>query len=269
MPLSLLAWNIHQQGGQRPIPSFVKKEVVGADLAVLIEFCTKSEGRHMFISDMTHERYRCAVSENTGGNDILIAAKTCFPILDCSWVPCRGVDSIPENLRVDLDCGGRVLSVVGIRIKSLDRLQSCDEKNQLRQRQFRWALDWIKDIQNPVLITGDFNNNRRGSENPDWSLDILRELLENRGFQLYTPKGGSIFEEHSKCEFPYDHFAAKGTKVSRISYDRDFTRHDPRTYIWGRDFRKPRSTGEDYQTLPSVAPPFPDHAILKGTLQFS
>lgn len=50
MTLSLLTWNVHQQGGQRPIPSFVKREVISDDLAVLTEFCTESEGRHTFIS---------------------------------------------------------------------------------------------------------------------------------------------------------------------------------------------------------------------------
>lgn len=170
--MKLLTWNIHQQGGAGGgrIPPFVKDEIIGADIAALTECCTNSagEGRQAFISDMTREGFCCAASENVGGNDILIAVKSGYPILDCSWAPCWGVDSIPENLRVDLDCGGTVLTVAAIRIKSLDGIKSPAEKNRLRRQEFCWALDWLKDIKNPVLLTGDWNNNRRGSENQDY-----------------------------------------------------------------------------------------------------
>lgn len=265
MEIAVLEWNINQRGGKGAghIPEFVEEEIAGADIAVLTEFCTRCEGRDAFISHMTSKGYRCAVSGNTGGNDILIAAKACFPILNwpCPWEPCYGVDKIPENLRVDLDCGGQVLSVVGLRIKA-------QVTNGLRQEEFRWALNRIKDIPNPILLTGDFNNNRRGSENLDWSTDILRKLLENQGFYLYTPEGGSIYEEYPQdSEFPYDHFAVKGAEVSDFFYDRDFTRYVPEKYIWGRDFREPCFPGVNYMKLASVKPPFPDHAILKGTLK--
>lgn len=40
----------YEKTDQRPIPSFVKREVISDNLAVLTEFCTESEGRHTFIS---------------------------------------------------------------------------------------------------------------------------------------------------------------------------------------------------------------------------
>lgn len=270
MKTTVLEWNINQQGGNGAgrIPEFVREEIVGTDIVVLTEFCTKSEGRDAFIEDMTREGYRCAASENVNGNDIIIFAKDCFSILDCFWTPCYGVDSIPENLRVDLECDGKLLSIVGLRIKSLDPIKSLEKKNRLRQQEFHWAMDWIKDIKGPVLLTGDFNNNHRESEYPVWNLVILRKMLENQGFVLHTPEGSSMFEEHPDYEFPYDHFAAKGVEVSDLSYDRDFTRHDPSVYVWGRDFREPPCPGVNYLNLASVESPFPDHAILKGTLRF-
>lgn len=269
MNLSIMEWNLHQQGGKGRVPPFVSEEIRSSDIVCLTEFCTEGQGRRAFIADLEQRGYTCAASDNAKGNDVLIAAKSCFPILNCRWEPCRGEDAQPENLRVDLDCGGRTLSVVGIRIKSLDGVKALRERNRLRKRQLLWALSWIKDIEHPVLLTGDFNNNRRGSDNPDWSMDVMEKLLKDQGFRLYTPEGSSMFEEHSDyAEFPYDHFAARGAKVSRLLYDRDFTGRDPLAYFLGRDFRQPWYPGADARELASVAPPFPDHAILKGTLEF-
>lgn len=271
MSLSIMEWNVHQQGGSGKgrVPPFVSEELGGFDVACLTEFCTEGPGRREFIEDLERRGYACAVSGNAGGNDVLIAVRSRFPILGCSWEPCRGVDTLPENLRVDLDRGGGTLSVVGIRIKSLDGVKTLRERNRLRRRQLLWALDWIKDVEHPVLLTGDFNSNRRGSDNPDWSMDVMGELLKDHGFRLYTPEGSSVFEERSDyAEFPYEHFAARGAEVTGLLYDRDFTGRDPAAYFMGRDFRQPWYPGADARELASVAPPFPDHAILKGTLEF-
>lgn len=268
--ISILEWNINQRGrGEGIIPSWVKDEIGSSDIVILTEFCTKCRGRDDFIMDLEQLGYHCAVSENSKGNDILIAVKSKFCILGYSWEPCYGEDTIPENLRVDIDCDGRTLTVVGIRIKSLDGIKAHDERYRRRKRELRWVLNWIKDPKGSVLISGDFNNNRRGSPNTDWSLAVMEEMLKEQSFCLYTPEGSSIYEEKPQnAEFPYDHFAAKGVKITPFSYvyDRDFTRRDPLGYFLGRDFRKPWYPGA--QDLPSVSPPLPDHAILKGTLSF-
>lgn len=268
--LSILEWNIHGQGGAGGgnIPTWVKDEVNGQDIVVLTEFCGVSEGRNRFIADLEELGYHCVASENPAGNDILIAVKSCFPILDSSWVSCYGVNSLPENIRADIDCGGSVLTIAGLRIKALNRVHS-NRKNRMRQEEFLWALNRIKGIKNPTLIAGDFNNNRRGSPNPDWSLSLMEERLDKAGFALYTPEGSSVFEEKPRfSEFPYDHFAAKGATMTLYSYERNFTSRDPSAYFLGRDFREPWYPGANEGDLAKVAPPFPDHAILKGTLFF-
>lgn len=255
--LSVMELNIHQQGGagKGVIPPWVKEETSGFGIAVLTEVCTKCSCRSEFIGELEQLGYGCAASENRGGNDILIAVKSCFPICRSSWVPCYGNDSVPENLRVDIDCGGRLLTVLGVRIKDLHG------NAQKRSDEFRLLLDWVKDTENPVLITGDFNNNRRGTSCEAWNLNVMEEMLSSKGFKLYTPEGGSIYQEGSP--FPYDHFIAKGVEIDLQPYDRDFTRRDRAVYRWGRDFCSGYGAEKE-----SVEPGFPDHAILKGTLRF-
>lgn len=236
--VSVLEWNINQRGGRGKgdIPPWIADEINGFDVAVLTEFCTKCEGRSAFIAKLEQSGYRCAISENSRGNDILIAVKSSFSISKIVWEPCYGEDMIPENLRVDIECGDRTLTIMGIRIKSLDGKKSLDAINRLRQKEFLWTLNRLNDIKNPVLITGDFNNNKRGSPYTIWSMSIMESMLSAQGFDLYTPVGSSMYDEISI--FPYDHFAAKGATVSALSYNRDFTKRDPVAYFLGRDFRE-------------------------------
>lgn len=271
--MSIFEWNIHQQGGvgKGIIPPWVKDEVSGFDIAVLTEFCGICEGRSKFIASLEGVGYHCVASQNPKGykgvrNDILIAVKSNFSIQQCSWVPCYGVDhsdSIPENLRVDIDCNGSILSVVGVRIRARDNYK-------MRKQQFQWVLNQIVDIKHPILIAGDFNHGKRESGNPDWSISIMEGMLKNTGFALYTPEGSSIYcvKNYNGYEFPDDHFIAKGSEINLEPYNRDFTAHDPVAYRWGRDFQEPWYPGANLEELAKVDPSFPDHAILKGTLSF-
>ena len=59
-----------------------------------------------------------------------------------------------------------------------------------------------------------------------------------------------------------------GAKISRLLYDRGFIGRDPLAYFLDRDFRQLWYPGANARELAAVAPPFPDHAILKGTLEF-
>lgn len=271
--VTVLEWNVHQQGGagKGVIPPWVKKEISGFDIVVLTEFCGICEGRNEFIASLEELGYHCVASENPKGykgyqNDILIAVKSSFSIQKCSWVPCYGVnnpDAIPENLRVDIDCGGTILTVLGVRIKTLVNFK-------MRKQQFQWVLDQIVDIKHPILIAGDFNHGKRGSCNTDWSMSIMEDMLKSKGFTLYTPEGSSIYcvKNYNGNEFPDDHFITKGAEVSVDNYDRNFTERDPSAYFLGKDFQEQWYPGANDNKLAKVAPSFPDHAILKGTLRF-
>lgn len=263
--ISVLEWNIHQQGGSGGgnIPSWVKDEINGYDIVVFTEFCTRCDRRATFISEIEQLGYHCVASDNTDGNDIFIAVKSCFSVMDYAWVSCYGVNAIPENLRVDIDCDGQPLTVMGIRIKTNNNFK-------VRRQQFQWALEQVGKMKQPVLITGDFNNGRRRSNNKDWNISIMRDMLEAKEFTLYTPEGSSIYgvENYNGYEFPDDHFATKKAMITLYHYDREFTSHDPLTYFLGQDFQEPWYPGANEKDLAKVAPPFPDHAILKGTLHF-
>ena len=73
--ISVLEWNINQRGGKGRgnIPPWVKDEINGYDIVILTEFCTGCDGRAAFISELEQRGYHCAVSDNSNGNDILIA----------------------------------------------------------------------------------------------------------------------------------------------------------------------------------------------------
>lgn len=259
--ISILEWNINQRGGKGRgnIPHWVKDEINGYDIVVLTEFCTGCDRRATFISELEQLGYHCAVSDNSNGNDILIAVKSKFSIQHCSWEPCYGVnnpDSIPENLQVDIDCDGSMLTVVGVRLKVLDKVPN---NYKIRKQEFEWVLDQVRDIKHPILMAGDFNHGRRRSPNQDWSMSIMKVKLDSEAFTLYTPEGSSIYgvENYNGNEFPDDHFAARGAEIILKPYDRSFTSRDPLAYFLGDD-----------KDLAKVDSPFPDHAILKGTLRF-
>lgn len=280
-PISILEWNINQRGGNGggDIPPGVKDEINGFDIAVLTEFCGICEGRNKFIASLEELGYHCVASENPKGrgprgprNDILIAVKKSrLSIRQHSWVPCydsiKELNTIPENLQVDIDCDGSILTVVGVRIKVLDKVP---DNYKIRKQEFKWVLDQVRDIKHPILMAGDFNHGRRGSPNQDWSMSIMEGMLKGKGFTLYTPEGSSIYciENYNGNEFPDDHFAAKGAEVLLKPYDRGFTSLDPLAYFLGQDFKEKWYPGAREEDLAKVDSPSPDHAILKGTLRF-
>ena len=263
--MTILEWNIHGSGGygRDPVPRWIPEETAGAQIIVLTEFCgsRRPDGK-LLIRDLEERGYHCAASENSGGNDVLIAS--CYPIIKSSWEPCCGKDALPENLRAELNCGGSILTVFGVRIKSLDR----DPRKYLqRKTAFRWVLDQLRDEKHPVVIAGDFNNNRRATVEETWSLKAMDRMLRDSGYIRSTPAGSSIYEESRgnapDYEFAYDHFISKDVSISQQEYDRDFTERHPRHYPYGRNFCPPWRPGADRN---GVAAPYPDHAILRGVV---
>lgn len=265
--LNIISWNVNHRGnrGRGQIPLWIQDEICGADIIVLTEFPCQCLERDAFLGSLADHGYRFAVSENPAGNDVLVAVKSSYPILRCSWVPCYGVDGIPENLRVDIRCEETILTIFGVRIKALggDR-----QKSQKRRAELQWVLKQVEDVDHPIVITGDFNSNRRETVDKIWSMDAMKSML--KGYTLYTPEGSSVFEETPwkapSHEFPYDHFAVKNAGIANPTYDRDFTERHPQIYTLHRDFREPWYPGAQEKGLRAIDAPYPDHAILKGTL---
>lgn len=156
---------------------------------------------------------------------------------------------------MDIHCNGTILSVIGIRIKSLNY--------DSRKNEFTQFLEWLRDIKNPIVITGDFNNLRTETCHKDWSLAIMDSMMKPFGFVRSTPDGSSIYcVQNKNVPFAYDHFITKGIqKIYTAPYDRDFTAHDQRIYRVGKNFK-----WEENHKERSVPAGYPDHAILKGCL---
>ena len=176
--LSILEWNMNQRGGygHGRIPTWVLDEILGYDIIVLTEFCQFDRSMD-FMGDLDDRGYQCSVSQHIIGNNVFIAVKNDFPIRKSIWTPCYGAGVqfphlIPENLRVDIDCNGTILSVVGVRIKSLE------EDYAFREKEFTWLLEWLGDIKNPVVIAGDFNNFRTRTPCKDWSLAVMDSRMK-------------------------------------------------------------------------------------------
>lgn len=256
--LTIMEWNIHQQGlycKDTPLPIWIIDEFAGSDIVVLTEYCHRNNRSEEFVQAIREKGYHCVFSKNTGGNDILIAVKDCYPVVEHTFEACYGIDHIPENLRVDIMVGEGIISVVGVRIKTVGYTE--------RKTELEWLMKQIKDIANPIVITGDFNNNQRKTIEKRWNLDVLDKCLLP-GFARITPDGSSIFEEKSRSEFPEDHFLAKGMTLEALPYDREFCTRHKTIYQWGKDFQLYK--GKD--DVEHIRVGYPNHAILKGSIEF-
>lgn len=270
--LLAMAWNLHAQGGygRHSTPDWVVTEIVryGADVAILTEFSPAAQEKDRIARLLEEYGYDCAVSGNQQGNEVMIAVKRDHPIVYVAWVPCYGKDRIPENLRVDILVNGKELvTILGVRIKEVksDNHEALRRANRVdvAQAQARLAeaqalVNWTGDLEQPVLIGGDFNTFRDGTCVVDWNGEVLQKLIVKAGFEMVCPEqGSSMGFEHSDYDYRYDRFLVR--KLSRITepcYDRNFVAHAPHVYRCGRDFK-------------DILPGFPDHAILKVELRLN
>lgn len=262
--IHILEWNINQRGGNSSdIPMWIVDEFEESHIVVLTEFCRKGNWQE-FINETEKKGYNFVFSENSIGNDILIAVKkSCSIIGDPIFVLCGGRDDIPENLRVDIRIGDNMVSVLGVRIKDLGRVPNRYTKKKI---EMQWLMEWIKDITNPIVIAGDFKNNRRGTIEKRWNLDVLDKCLLP-GFARKTPAGSSIYEEKAMVEFPEDHFLIRGVRMGAFSYCREFCERHKSIYPWGKDFQLYMGKDISGNVLrDSIPAGYPDHAILKGEI---
>ena len=94
-------------------------------------------------------------------------------------------DNIPENLRLDIRVGNKDIHLWGIRIKDLNS----DYKK--RKVEMETVMKWVKEISNPIVILGDFNNLRDKTPIAEWNLNVLDNLLGS-DFIRTTPTNHSL-----------------------------------------------------------------------------
>lgn len=227
---------------------------------MLTEFFRCSNAEDFLKKTFLEHGYSFEVTTNKGTNEVVIAwlnSKFTKTGVDKSAVTTEG-NNIPNYLRVDLtDLDGTVFTVVGARI----RIVSCLK----RKEEMRFVLEKLKEVRNPIILLGDFNNNRRSTTELDWNLKVIDAMLVEEDFSRFTPTGQSIYQEKAPrgydYEFPEDHIMARGMLIHGESYDRDFVYKALEYYPWGKDFEY-----YDYKLKrkESVRPGYPDHAIVKG-----
>lgn len=290
MDINVLEWNINQRRGRenrKDIPSWIPSEIIyqepHIDIAILTEVVTDRNWK-VEIEPQFSQNYHVYYSHNTQHkeNDVAILINKEFEVTRVeSWIsnPCTPVDNeeywkwidnlnspvpkkpIPDYLRVDCKIGAQNLTVIGARIHALDydygNQKQQDKIMEIRKNEFQFLLNQTVEIKNPIIITGDFNNNRRNTPVKIWNLNELKKLASMYNFTLYTPDGSSINKTDSNM--PEDHFLLKSLNgmsiIKSYQYDRDFTSKHKEEYDRKRNF-----IGDLY--------PNPDHAMLKGILQF-
>ncbi|MBQ9609005.1 MAG: endonuclease/exonuclease/phosphatase family protein [Lachnospiraceae bacterium] len=275
MEINIMEWNIHQavNFARQNMPEWIADVILesNVDIIALTEVYRGNNWESIKKKAFPSNYYLFETNnEQCGQNDIAIAVnsdkidviytKSFFPqkyeIPDYLEIMCREKETNKEFLFVCL------------RIHDMSKVEDRDSK---KIKGFSYILENTKNKEN-VVICGDFNNNRRGfEENGRWHLSKIDEMIQQYSFKRKTPEGSSIYEESKgnlDYEFAEDHFFIKGIKdISLMPYDRSFTEKDKKVYKWDKDFQK--YLGKNYEgknMYESVPAPFPDHAILRGTI---
>lgn len=281
MEIRVLEWNINQRVGcgsdnRDEIPFWIVDEIKGndsqvrPDIIILCEVGTDKNWKD--ICQRFEEEYFIHTSANTsqGQNDIAIMVNKKFNIVnvDNSKISCPNErNPIPDYLRVDCKMETQDLTIIGVRLHALSLKKESEKEREkelakiskIKKKEFKFILEQTKNIKNPILIGGDFNNYRRGTPHSIWNLEVLNTLASNAGLEVHTPDGSSINEENAsyKYQFAEDHFLTKDLSYKNLlSYNRNFTLRDPNIYKKGKN-------------LQSIVPPNPDHAILYGIFSTS
>lgn len=243
--LKIMEWNIHQQGRQYKnrrsrdgeIPLWILDEIPeDVNIVVFTEFNSHAHNIQQFDNLLIEKgfcfsrtNYSCAWS-----NDILIAVRgEDIKIKSTSYVKAYSDmpnvtlnidwDNIPENLRLDIRVGNKDIHLWGIRIKDLNS----DYKK--RKVEMETVMKWVKEISNPIVILGDFNNLRDKTPIAEWNLNVLDNLLGS-DFIRTTPTnhswGLAYFNGQFDGYIKNDHIICKNISRCTVEqYDWNFAKH--------------------------------------------
>lgn len=278
----ILEWNINQatnKNGMNLIPEFIVKELVkqNPDIVVLTEFCFCKNAKEFLekvFQQRNYDYFPKTATQNTinGQNEVLIAWRKelfeCIPDGLIS-VETKKNNNNPNCVIIQLreKETGITFVVSGIRItmaKWIDKKLNENEKKKAYQEQAnlrRKQMESIYRLLEPyprVIIAGDFNNYRRGTQLKNWNINELN--CSHKEYIVYRPLGQSIYEEekgNKDFEFAEDHFIAKNCVVKDYMYDRNFMDWDVEKNVY--------KLGNNFPNWNEIIG-FPDHAILRGEL---
>lgn len=255
MELSYLEWNVNARGGRDyQIPSFIGNYLKPVDIFVLVEFCA-SNGWENFKNSM-EEDYDLYVSpfSSMGFNQV------CIGISKKLKYKLKSVKTLdisdhfkPEFLRVDIELEQKILTIIGTRIKSQEDYEF---KVKTKTEQLYFLKDYIRNIDNGVLCTGDFNELQSSLK------DIFTPIAECYGPRIVKNYYSYVFENGDKRGLDW----ALTKNVSKVFNGYDDKKDSPyASYDWtfvSEANGYGNLTKDEYLGIKGL----PDHAILKGMI---
>ena len=220
MRLKIMEWNIHQQGRQYKnrrsqdgkIPLWIVDEIPkDVNVVVFTEFNSHAKNVQQFYNLLVAKNFFYSTTSYScaWANDILIAVrgkdievKSTSYVKSYSDVPNTTFnidwDSIPENLRLDIQVGNKSIYLWGVRIKDLG------SDYVKRKVEMETIMNWLQEIGGISILVGDFNNLRENTPEPNWNLKVLDALL-GTAFKRVTPEsnhswGVSLLESNNSFD---------------------------------------------------------------------
>ncbi|TDM16038.1 endonuclease/exonuclease/phosphatase family protein [Macrococcoides caseolyticum] len=238
MEVKIMEWNINQRGRTgKTIPLWILDKVPDdINIIILTEFNCRAENINEFYTRMECMGFYYVTTNYSFkyANDIFIAIRDkgirvesisyfkAYPDEPNSTC-CIDWDSIPENLRIDVIIDNNLVTILGIRIKELKG------DYDSRRIEMETVMKWVKEISNPIVILGDFNNLRDNTPIAEWNLNVLDNLLGS-DFIRTTPTnhswGLAYFNGQFDGYIKNDHIICKNISRCTVEqYDWNFAKH--------------------------------------------
>ena len=272
--LKIMTWNIHQQGRQynknrrsqdAEIPlSIITQIPEDVRVVVFTEFNSHAQNALEFYLGLNKEgfSYSTTTYSCAWANDVLIAVRgKDIKIKSTSYVKAYSDipnttfnidwDSIPENLRLDIQVDDKDIHIWGVRIKDL---KSDYEKRKI---EMETIMHWLEEIKDITILLGDFNNakhygkleeNFESVEPEYWryswdeknkcyirkngkivkekrahynyNLHRIKDALSEKGFQLCEKEDDWTFKDIYDNKIHEDHIFVKGLTYNSSGIDK-------------------------------------------------
>lgn len=267
MNLKIIEWNINQRASNKCIPPFIFDELItqDPDIIVLTEFNNKSANSEQFLKKFKKLGYSYVKTNNDfDQNQIVILIKENITINNSISYKSKKNNDIPNLILVDCVFNNTAFSILGVRI----RIGKGDKGDyECRKEQMNFILTEIKEISNPLIMIGDFNNLRSNTTEKTWNLSVLDDLLDKKNLKRHTPNNKhswgvkyNLYKNELDGYISNDHLATSSSIIiNHIDYDWSFIDEKNKYQI---------EDEVDMYNQKKVFIPvgLPDHAILKSSV---
>lgn len=232
MNLKIIEWNVNMRSKKGLIiPSLIVAEIekLNADVVCLTEY-VRGINHTDFITSLKYcgyETFLRPMTEQTGGNEILLALKSEIVNDPEVFILPSGKDS-PDFLHVSTLIGSHRFHIVGVRVR-IGGEEELDKDFQSRRVQIQTLVENLQNIEDEkMIIVGDFNNGfySKGDDRNSYpnkprqyyNYPLLSDDMRKAGFDAHTPTEGFSW---GKC-FRLDHLFAKQCAIKSVKYSWNF-----------------------------------------------